>query len=121
MPGTWRATFGSPAGIDAMGFYRRLRWAKWTRDSQTQEPVNLTDAEAAQGWKMLPDGRKLAFDQKSIIDGRLSRFMGIGHGQQGRAVSPWRNRNHSLGLANQINFARSTYRAKISAYGLSRQ
>lgn len=66
---SWKATFGEAGGQRALEFYRKMRFQKWVRDPQTKEPVNLTDQEAAQGWKLNPDGSKFRFPSKDVIEG----------------------------------------------------
>ena len=60
-PSTWKATFGDEGGQRALGFYRRMRFARWTRDPDTGQPIDLTDAEVAAGRKHLPRGAVLTF------------------------------------------------------------
>ncbi|MFA6294147.1 MAG: extracellular solute-binding protein [Victivallales bacterium] len=67
-PPVWRANFASPAGIAAAGFYHRLRWMKWMFDTETNEPVNLTEDDLKNGYATVGD-RKITFKESDIITG----------------------------------------------------
>ena len=54
-PTIWKATFADEGGMRALGFYRRMCFQKWVRHRQTQIPIDLTDEEAARGFKILTD------------------------------------------------------------------
>jgi multiple sugar transport system permease protein len=38
-PDGWRVAFDSPAGVEALEFYKRLRWTRWERDGAEYEGV----------------------------------------------------------------------------------
>jgi multiple sugar transport system permease protein len=67
-PSRWRANFSSPEGVAATAFFHKLRWAPWIRDPQTQEPINLTDADVARG-TIEYQGRVVTFAEADVIRG----------------------------------------------------
>jgi ABC-type sugar transport system permease subunit/ABC-type glycerol-3-phosphate transport system substrate-binding protein len=75
-PTVWRAALGSEAAQRSVAFFHRLRWQKWLRDPETQEPVNLTEAQAAAGVVTLPSGRKLTFGKDDVIVGCIAQVGG---------------------------------------------
>jgi len=78
-PLEWKATFASPEGIKAMGFYWKLFWQKWIRNPKNQEPVNLTDEEAEAGRVSLPDGSVIAFTPDEVFEGVSRGLIGDGN------------------------------------------
>jgi multiple sugar transport system permease protein len=64
----WRANFASPQGIEAMGFFHRLRWMKWLIDPQTKDPVNLTAEDVINGTVKVGN-REIAFTPEEVITG----------------------------------------------------
>lgn len=68
IPPTFRANFDSKEGIEAAAFFHRLRWAPWTADPITGDPISLTEEQAAAGkveWK----GRIISFAPEQVIRG----------------------------------------------------
>lgn len=68
VPPVWKANFDSPEGIEAAKLYHKLRWAPWIRDEVTNEPVNLTEDDVANGYVKV-NGRTIAFKEDDIIRG----------------------------------------------------
>lgn len=64
----WRANFANEAGMKAIDFIYKLRWAKWLIDPETGEPVNLTDEDLAVG-RVSVDGREIVFSPDDVITG----------------------------------------------------
>jgi multiple sugar transport system permease protein len=67
--GVWQANFASPEAIEAAGFFQRLTWSPWIRDPQTQQPVDVTQADLAAGRVTLADRRVITFGEADVIKG----------------------------------------------------
>ncbi len=80
---TWQANFTSKEAIAATGLYHRLRWMKWLRDPETEEPVNLSGTDIQNGYVM-KDGRTISFNDDDIITG-MARAAIVGQ----RDAGPW--------------------------------
>ncbi len=65
---TWKANFSSEAGMQAAGFYHKLRWMRWMIDPETREPISLKDEDLAAKKVKVAD-RVIAFTPKDIITG----------------------------------------------------
>ncbi len=76
VPSNWSAAFASDAGQRAMGFYHRLRWQRWIRDTRSGDPVNLTDAQVAAGKVTMSDGRIITFKPDDVITGAIRPLTG---------------------------------------------
>ncbi len=64
---TWRATFASPAGIMALGFYHKLRWGKWIADEEVGG-VPVSEEDISNGYVQVGD-RRIDFSADDIIKG----------------------------------------------------
>lgn len=64
----FRADFDSKAGIAAAGFLHKMRWAPWTVDPVSGEPVLLSDQDLREG-KVVLNGKTLAFSKEKVKQG----------------------------------------------------
>ena len=64
---SWRATFASPESIEALDFYRKLRWEKWIADPE-RGGVPITDKDIVNGYVQVDD-RRIEFTENDIIKG----------------------------------------------------
>lgn len=108
VPSRWKAIFHSAAALTTTAFYHKLRWQRWVRDPQTNEPVNLSVAEAAQGWVNWPvtkDGirngvtRRVTFRKDDVITGVVRML----RGQPGDDEVQWLSRGEVAMLQGSID------------------
>ncbi len=71
----FRANFDSPEAIKATEFYRRLSWGRWIIDTETGNPISLSDAEAVSGRVMVGD-RTVKFTQEEVQRGVARASLG---------------------------------------------
>ncbi len=70
LPSEWKVTFGTPEVIAAYDFLHRCFYQKWIRDPETEEPIDLTEADIAAGMVTRPsDGKRIRFARDDIIQG----------------------------------------------------
>ncbi|MHB9025155.1 MAG: extracellular solute-binding protein [Armatimonadota bacterium] len=99
-PTEWRAALDSPEALDATRFYQKLRWQRWIRDPQTQEPVNLTSEQVAAGKVTLPGGRVLSFKKDDVLTGVLR----INTGQPGEDAIEWLAKGEVAFCETYVNY-----------------
>lgn len=69
-PSRWKAAFGSIEAEEAVGFYQKLCWQPWVRNSGTGEPLDLTKEDLARGWTTDPrTNEKVSFSAEEVIRG----------------------------------------------------
>ncbi len=67
-PVIWRTNINGEGGRALTAFYHRLRWAPWIRESQSGEPLELTDTDLARGYTEY-EGRRIPFQSDEVITG----------------------------------------------------
>ncbi|MET0262022.1 MAG: extracellular solute-binding protein [Rariglobus sp.] len=71
----FRADFDSKAALEATAFFHRLRWAPWIIDTETGDPVSLTDAQVAAG-EVSVAGRVVRFAPTEVQRGVARAHIG---------------------------------------------
>ncbi len=68
----WKAAYAGPEGIEALNFFKKLKWSKWTRCKECNEPVNLPENFSLKNAEplMCPKcGVRIEYQEKEIYEG----------------------------------------------------